>query len=141
VSIPSFLADELAENLAKSPAGRKFSDLVFTAPGGGPPTPHQLPAAVLAPCGTAGRPRAAPDVPPPRHTAAAIAISEGAHPKATQARLGHASITTTLNVYRSLFPGLDEELASRLDAAHERAALARSAAVQPLRPRVAEEVT
>ncbi len=34
----------------------------------------------------------------------------------SQERLGHASITTTLNVYGHLFPSLDEELAGRLDA-------------------------
>jgi integrase len=49
-----------------------------------------------------------------RHTAVALAIAEGAHPKAIQARLGHASITTTLNTYGHLFPSLDVELAERL---------------------------
>jgi integrase len=34
---------------------------------------------------------------------------------AIQARLGHASITTTLNLYGHLFPSLDVELAERLD--------------------------
>jgi hypothetical protein len=51
-----------------------------------------------------------------RHTAVALAIAEGAHPKAIQARLGHASITMTLNTYGHLFPSLDVELADRLDA-------------------------
>jgi integrase len=60
-----------------------------------------------------------------RHHAAAVAIAAGAHPKAIQARLGHASITTTLNVYGGLFPSLDEELADRLDAARP-AVVARS---------------
>jgi integrase len=41
----------------------------------------------------------------------------GCSPKAIQARFGHASITTTLNVYGGLLPSLDEELADRLDAA------------------------
>jgi integrase len=50
-----------------------------------------------------------------RNTAAALAIAEGAHPKAIQARLGHASITTTLNLYGHLFPSLDVDLAERLD--------------------------
>jgi integrase len=36
-----------------------------------------------------------------------IEIAEGAHPKAIQARLGHASITMTLNTYGHLFPSLD----------------------------------
>jgi len=32
-----------------------------------------------------------------RHTAAALAIAAGAHPKAIQERLGHSTITTTLD--------------------------------------------
>jgi integrase len=50
-----------------------------------------------------------------RHTAVALAITQGAHPKAIQARLGHSSITTTLNTYGHLFASLDVELADRLD--------------------------
>jgi hypothetical protein len=42
---------------------------------------------------------------------------EGTHPKAIQARLGHLSITTTLNTYGHLFPSLDVELAERLGEA------------------------
>jgi integrase len=60
-----------------------------------------------------------------RHTAAALAIAEGAHPKAIQARLGHASITTTLNLYGHLFPSLDVELAERLDEVRADALAAR----------------
>jgi Phage integrase family len=52
-----------------------------------------------------------------RHTSAALAIMEGTHPKAIQARLGHLSITTTLNTYGHLFPSLDVELAERLGEA------------------------
>lgn len=50
-----------------------------------------------------------------RHTAAALAILAGGHPKAIQARLGHASITMTLDRYGHLFPEMDEDLADRLD--------------------------
>jgi hypothetical protein len=60
-----------------------------------------------------------------RHTAVALAIAEGAHPKAIQARLGHASITTTLNTYGHLFPSLDTELADRLDKVRADALAAR----------------
>jgi integrase len=60
-----------------------------------------------------------------RHTAAAFAIAEGAHPKAIQARMGHASITKTLNTYGHLFPSLDVELANRLEAVRADAIAAR----------------
>ena len=39
-----------------------------------------------------------------RHTCASLLIAAGAHPKLIQARLGHASITTTLDRYGHLFP-------------------------------------
>jgi integrase len=50
-----------------------------------------------------------------RHTAAALAVEAGAHPKQIQALLGHSSITTTLDRYGHLLPGMDEALAERMD--------------------------
>jgi integrase len=46
-----------------------------------------------------------------RHTSVALAIASGAHPKAIQARMGHASINVTLDRYGHLFPQLDEAIA------------------------------
>jgi integrase len=46
-----------------------------------------------------------------RHTSVALAIAEGAHPKAIQTRMGHSSINVTLDRYGHLFPELDEALA------------------------------
>jgi integrase len=46
-----------------------------------------------------------------RHTSVALAIAAGAHPKAIQMRMGHASITVTLDRYGHLFPELDEAIA------------------------------
>jgi integrase len=51
-----------------------------------------------------------------RHTHAALLIAAGEHPKVIQARLGHASIGTTLDTYGHLFEGLDEAAAEKLDA-------------------------
>ncbi|MBV8980398.1 MAG: site-specific integrase [Acidimicrobiia bacterium] len=50
-----------------------------------------------------------------RHTAVALAIAQGAHPKAIQERMGHSSIQVTLDRYGHLFPGLDERIADGLD--------------------------
>lgn len=47
----------------------------------------------------------------PRHTSVALAIAEGAHPKAIQTRMGHSSINVTLDRYGHLFPELDEAIA------------------------------
>jgi integrase len=50
-----------------------------------------------------------------RHTCAALCIALGAHPKAIQERLGHSSITVTLDRYGHK---LDELLTERLDDLH-----------------------
>ena len=52
-----------------------------------------------------------------RHTAAALAIEQGAHPVAIKERLGHSSITVTMDSYGGLFPGLDDAIGEGLDAA------------------------
>jgi integrase len=51
-----------------------------------------------------------------RHTAVALAIAAGAHPKQIQELCRHRSITTTLNEYGGLFESLHEGLADRLEA-------------------------
>ena len=125
VTIPAFLADELGQHLGaltRPPAG---ADLVFPSPSGGHLRRTNFGRRLWAPAV-----RAATIEPPPtfhhlRHTAAALAIAEGAHPKAIQARLGHASITTTSNLYGHLFPSLDVELAERLDDVRAEALAAR----------------
>lgn len=50
-----------------------------------------------------------------RHTAVALAIARGAHPKAIQARMGHSTVQMTLDRYGHLFPELDEKIAMGLD--------------------------
>ena len=52
-----------------------------------------------------------------RHTCAALSIDAGAHPKLISARLGHSSITITLDRYGHLFPSVEEALAEKLDEA------------------------
>lgn len=50
-----------------------------------------------------------------RHTSVALAIASGAHPKAIQVRMGHSTITVTLDRYGHLFPELDEAIAVAFD--------------------------
>jgi integrase len=50
-----------------------------------------------------------------RHTAAALAIAQGAHPLAIKERLGHSSITVTMDTYGGLFPHLEEAIGAGLD--------------------------
>jgi integrase len=50
-----------------------------------------------------------------RHTAAALAIAHGAHPLTIKERLGHSSITVTMDTYGHLFPAQDAALADAMD--------------------------
>jgi integrase len=112
VTLPRSVIEAVAAHLSTFPPGPNA--LVFTDPDGGPVRRSNFRHRVFLPAvRDAGlRPLRFHDL---RHTAAALAIKAGAHPKAIAERLGHASITTTLNTYGHLFPALDEELAGRLD--------------------------
>ena len=48
-----------------------------------------------------------------RHTAASLMIQAGYPPKMLQAIMGHASITTTLDLYGHLYPGEMDRYADR----------------------------
>lgn len=50
-----------------------------------------------------------------RHTCASLCVALGAHPKAIQERLGHSSITVTLDRYGHLFPASGRRGRSGLD--------------------------
>jgi integrase len=56
-----------------------------------------------------------------RHTCATLLISAGAHAKLVQERLGHASITTTLNLYGHVLPSTEAALVDALDSLYEAA--------------------
>lgn len=55
-----------------------------------------------------------------RHTHASLLLARGVHPKVVQERLGHASITMTLDLYSHLAPGLQEAAAATLNGLVER---------------------
>jgi integrase len=50
-----------------------------------------------------------------RHTHASLLLARGVHPKIVQERLGHSSITMTLDLYSHMTPGLDEAAAATLN--------------------------
>ena len=66
-----------------------------------------------------GRPtaRAARRLDDLRHTAASLMIQAGYPPKMLQEIMGHASITTTLDLYGHLYPGEMDRYADRLNEA------------------------
>jgi integrase len=111
VTLPRFLCGELASHLAECPPST--AGLVFQAADGGPIRRSNWRRRVWIPAvSKAGLPGFRfHDL---RHTHAAFLIAQGEHPKVIQSRLGHASITTTLNTYGHLFEGLDKAAADRL---------------------------
>ncbi|SDC69277.1 Site-specific recombinase XerD [Candidatus Frackibacter sp. WG11] len=50
-----------------------------------------------------------------RHTHATLLLQEGVHPKVVQERLGHSSITQTLDTYSHVIPSLQQEAADKLE--------------------------
>ena len=129
VPIPRFLASELSE-LAEH---KKAEDLLFTTPSG---TPLRMPNwrrdafhPARSRAGISNQLR----VHDLRHTAASLMIQAGYPPKMLQEIMGHASITTTLDLYSHLYPGDMDRYADRLDTAIEEASTAK------IRPNVTGE--
>ncbi|GIN88943.1 hypothetical protein J6TS2_53290 [Heyndrickxia sporothermodurans] len=50
-----------------------------------------------------------------RHTSATHLINEGVHPKVISERLGHADISTTMNIYGHVLAEADKSAASHFD--------------------------
>ena len=112
VSIPAVLAQMLEVQLARPEVLR--SGLVFPTPLGEPMRRSNFARRVWAPA----LQRAGLDglrFHDLRHTAVALAIGQGAHPKALQERMGHSSVTVTLDRYGHLYEGLDGQIAEGLD--------------------------
>ena len=107
------MLDELSEHLARR--GRPSADqLMFLAPDGGPLRASNFRQRVWAPAlRAAGLP--ALHFHHLRHSAVALMIETGAHIETIKRRCGHSSIRVTSDVYGSLLPSVDEEVASDLD--------------------------
>src|SRR5262249_61195199 len=56
-----------------------------------------------------------------RHSHATQLLLDGVHPKIAQERLGHASITTTLDLYSHVIDTMQNDAAARLDATFQSA--------------------
>jgi integrase len=51
-----------------------------------------------------------------RHTSATLFLNQGVHAKIISSRLGHANITTTLNIYAHALQEADQAAADKLDS-------------------------
>jgi len=133
VSVPSALAEILEPHLFTPPVRR--SGLAFPTPSGVAMRRSGFRPIWRRACTEAGFDTTRLDglvFHELRHTAAALAIAQGAHPLAVMERLGHSSITVTMDRYGGLFPHLDEAISEGLDDVLRRAA----ASPLPERPQV-----
>ncbi len=121
VALPSVLVNTLREVQAKQDAyrrdfGQAYEDygLVFCQPNGRPLHAHnvtQLDFKRVAK--TAGVPRIRfHDL---RHCHATLLLQQGVHPKVVQERLGHSTISMTLDTYSHVIPGMQERAAADLE--------------------------
>jgi len=117
LSLPGFLVELLKEHLAEAPAG----EFVFLGPQGGWLRRSVFRRSWFKPALVAAGLDEDLRFHDLRHTAAGLLIAQGAHLKEIQARLGHASITTTLNVYGHLWPSLGAQLDDKIEAVHRQA--------------------
>lgn len=91
----------------------KDSDLIFCRIDGSPLLPDTVSHAWAETAKRAGLPHIR--LHDARHTHASLMLKQGIHPKVVQERLGHASISVTLDTYSHVAPGLQEAAAKRFD--------------------------
>ncbi len=116
VTLPNFLVNELVKHLTERPEDP--AAFVFASPDGAVLNHKNFYRRMFKPAVSAAGLPGHTRFHDLRHTCAALCIALGAHPKAIQERLGHSSITVTLDRYGHLLPKLDETLTGRLDDLH-----------------------
>lgn len=104
---------QLTERLAWGPA---YADggHVFAREDGVPYSPDYVTRAFREAVASSGVPRIRlHDL---RHTWASLALAAGVNPKVVSERLGHATVSFTLDTYSHVMPGLQEDAAARVAA-------------------------
>ena len=103
--------EQMRESLQLPPITE--NDLIFTHWDGSPLLPPTVTHAwmkLVRKCGLKGI-----RLHDARHTHATIMLKQGVHPKIVQERLGHSTISTTLDTYSHVAPGLQEAAAMAFD--------------------------
>jgi integrase len=103
---------QIAERLAFGADYADSGGLVFTEADGSPVNPVRFSKQFERAVKAAGLPRI--PLHGLRHTWATVALSAGVHPKVVSERLGHSTISLTLDVYSDVLPGLQEEAAAKV---------------------------
>lgn len=110
VTIPGFAVAVLTDHLLLI---KKDSGLIFTTGNDTPISPRNLIRHFKSVIGELDLPDIRfHDL---RHTHASLLLAAGVNPKVVQERLGHSSVTLTLNTYSHVMPGLQEAAADKFD--------------------------
>ncbi|MQG28383.1 MAG: site-specific integrase [SAR202 cluster bacterium] len=88
-------------------------DLVFSHVDGTPLLPHSISQAWSRLAKRAGYPEVR--LHDARHSHASLMLALGVHPKVVSERLGHNSVSLTLDVYSHVLPGIQEAAALAFD--------------------------
>jgi integrase len=126
VALPSLAIEELhrhrlkqAEELLRLGTRQTEETHVCLQPNYQPWAPRNLSSAFIKFIKASGLPRVRlHDL---RHSHATHLLMANVHPKIVQERLGHANIATTMDLYTHVMPGMQDEAASRVDAALRKA--------------------
>jgi integrase len=122
VALPSLAIEELrrhrvkqAEELLRLGIRQTDETHVCLQPNYEPWAPRNLSSAFIKFIKASGLPRVRlHDL---RHSHATHLLMANVHPKIVQERLGHANIATTMDLYTHVMPGMQDEAATRIDAA------------------------
>jgi len=91
----------------------KETDLEFSKPDGSPNRPDGLSLTFRRIAKRTGLPTARfHDL---RHSHATLMLAQNVHPKIVSERLGHSSVSITLDTYSHVVPGLQKRAAARFD--------------------------
>ena len=99
----------------KAGAAYQQNDLVFATPEGGPLAPRNLKRRhyrLILEHAKLPEDLRLYDL---RHACATLLLAAGEHPKVVSERLGHASITLTLDVYSHVLPTMQEAASEKLE--------------------------
>lgn len=124
INLPNFAITALAAHKLRQDEERVFAGsdwiengLVFTTRIGTPLDQKMLDRALRRMLRAAALPRMRfHDL---RHSAVALLIEQGVHPRVIMELLGHSSITPTMNTYGHLFKDVQREAADKMDAIFE----------------------
>jgi len=91
-----------------------YDDLLFAMPDGRPYHPDRFARVFIERGRALGLPTIR--VHDLRHTWATLALGAGVHPRVVQERLGHSSISVTLDIYSHVVPAMETDAADRVAA-------------------------